>query len=356
MKLLEENYEINFSKVNFLERKTKIEHKKTIICGASKVGKSYLVYDFLSNFKSEEYLYIDFFDLRNSNIDKELSLLDDFISLKDIKVLVLENFNNQCKIPNCKNIILTSQKSIEYKNFKKIELFALDFEEYLLFDNKHQNITQSFNNFLKYGNLPLSINTEEHKKISKMQDIIKMNSKDDTSYEILKILIENIDEKKSIFQLFNQLKSKIKISKDRFYEECKELEDKNSIFFVGKYNQEKSLKKIYSYNYAFLGAISFSKKFKQEFANMIFLELLKEKKTIYYLDNIDFYIKEDNLAIVCIPFFNIDLNSNLLKKIIKNALELNIEKIEIITISNNQKIDNKKINIETIVFYEWALI
>ena len=190
----------------------------------------------------------------------------------------------------------------------------------------------------------------------KLQDIIKMNSKDDTSYEILKILIDNIDEKKSIFQLFNQLKSKIKISKDRFYEECKELEDKNSIFFVGKYNQEKSLKKIYSYNYAFLGAISFSKKFKQEFANMIFLELLKEKKTIYYLDNIDFYIKEDNLAIVCIPFFNIDLNSNLLKKIIKNALELNIEKIEIITISNNQKIDNKKINIEAIVFYEWALI
>ena len=146
-----------------------------------------------------------------------------------------------------------------------------------MFDNKHQNITQSFNNFLKYGNLPLYINTEEHKKISKLHDIIKMNSKDDTSYEILKILIENIDEKKSIFQLFNQLKSKIKISKDRSHEESKELEDKNSIFFIGKYNQEKSLKKIYSYNYSFLGAISFSKKFKQEFANMIFLELLKEK-------------------------------------------------------------------------------
>jgi predicted AAA+ superfamily ATPase len=75
----------------------------------------------------------------------------------------------------------------------------LDFEEYLLFDNKHQNITQSFNNFLKYGNLPLSVNTEEHKKISKLQDIIKMNSKDDTSYEILKILIENIDEKNQFF-------------------------------------------------------------------------------------------------------------------------------------------------------------
>ena len=64
-----------------------------------------------------------------------------------------------------------------------------------------------------------------------------MNSKDDTSYEILKILIENIDKKKkkkSIFQLFNQLKSKIKISKDRFYEECKELEDKTLFFFCRK--------------------------------------------------------------------------------------------------------------------------
>ncbi|AXK49228.1 hypothetical protein CRU87_05600 [Aliarcobacter trophiarum LMG 25534] len=356
MKLLEENYQLNFSKINFLERKTKIENKKTIICGASKVGKSYLIFDYLRNFKSEEYLYIDFFDFRNRTIFEELDFLEEFIFSKDIKVLILENFNYECKIPNCENIILTSQKNIKHKDFKIIELFALDFEEYLLFDNKNQNITQSFNNFLKYGNLPLSINLEEHKKVLKLQEILKLNSKDNTSYEISKILIENIDEKKSIFQLFNQLKSKIKISKDRFYEECKELEDKNSIFFIEKYNQEKSLKKIYSYNYAFLGAISFSKKFKQEFTNMVFLELLKENKTIYYLDNIDFYIKEDNLAIVCIPFFNIDLNSNLLKKIIKTALEVDIEKIEIITISNNQKIDNKKIHIETIVFYEWALI
>ena len=52
MKLLEENYQINFSKINFLERKIKIINSKTIICGPSKVGKSYLVYDFLSNFKN----------------------------------------------------------------------------------------------------------------------------------------------------------------------------------------------------------------------------------------------------------------------------------------------------------------
>jgi len=211
MKLLEENYEINFSKVNFLERKTKIEHKKTIICGASKVGKSYLIFDFLSKFKSEEYLYLDFLDLRNKDIKDELISLQEFINKNSIRVLVLENFNFQCEIPNCENIILSSNKNIEIENFEKINLYALDFEEYLLFDTKHQNITQSFNSFLKYGNLSLSINIEEHKKLSRLQEIIKLNSKDETSYEILKILIENIDEKKSLFQLFNQLKTRVKM-------------------------------------------------------------------------------------------------------------------------------------------------
>ena len=34
--------------------------------------------------------------------------------------------------------------------FKNLIISALDFEEYLLHDNKHQNITQSFNSFLKF--------------------------------------------------------------------------------------------------------------------------------------------------------------------------------------------------------------
>ena len=355
MKLLEENYQINFPKINFLERKTKITNQKTIICGASKVGKTYLILDFLSNFKSEEQLYLDFFDFRNKTIIYELEFLNEFISKNSIKVVVLENFSFECEIPNCENIIISSKKNIDIENFEKIELFALDFEEYLLFDTKHQNITQSFNSFLKYGNLPLSLNIEEHKKISRLQEILKLDSKDDTTFEILKILIENIDEKKSIFQLFNQLKTKIKISKDRFYEECKELENKNIIFFVEKYNQDMSLKKIYTYNYAFLNAISFTKKFKQEFTNMVFLELKSEKYSIFYLENIDFYIKEKNLAIVCIPFFNQFINSSSIKKIIKTALEFKIKDIEIITISNSEKLSQQGIEINAISFYEWAL-
>ena len=228
MRSLEACYEINFSKVNFIERKIKITNPKTIICGASKTGKSYLIYDFLSSFKPKEYLYIDFSDLRNdfSEISEHL---EKFIKMNEISVLALENFDFKFKLPNCENIIISTKENIKLKNFENIIVNALDFEEYLLHDSKHQNITQSFNSFLKFGNLAELINYDEHKKINRLQEIIKLQCKDETQYEIFKILIENIDEKKSLFQLFNNLKNKMKISKDKFYETCAIFENTKSI-------------------------------------------------------------------------------------------------------------------------------
>ena len=88
---------------------------------------------------------------------------------------------------------------------------------------------------------------------------------------------------------------------------------------------------------------------------MIFLELIHKYKEVYYLDNIDFYIKSKNIAIIAIPFFNRFLMNNTLKKIIKTAHEFEINEINIITISNNEKISDSKLKINIIPFYEWAL-
>jgi hypothetical protein len=354
MKSLEACYEINFSKINFIERKIKITNSKTIISGAAKTGKSYLIYDFLSSFKVKEYIYIDLFDLRN-NLEEIAQNLVKFIKMNEITVLVLENYDFQFEIPNCENIIITMVKPEKIKGFKNLVIGALDFEEYLLHDNKHQNITQSFNIFLKFGNLPELIQIDEYKKIQRLQEIIELQCKDETQYEIFKILIENIDEKKSLFQLFNSLKLKIKISKDKFYEICKHYENNKSIYFLQKYNQEKATKKIYCYNHSFFNAISHTKKFKNEFTNLVFLELINKYKDIYYLDNIDFYIASKNIAVVPIPFFNTFLTGNLVKKIIKSSQELNISEINIISISNNEKISDPKLKINVIPFYEWAL-
>lgn len=354
MKILEACYEINFSKINFIERKQKIQKSKTIISGPPKTGKSYLIYDYLSNYKTKDYLYIDFFDLRN-NVKEIFMDLEKFIKMNEITILVLENFEFQFEIPICETIIISTSYPYKIRGFENIILNALDFEEYLLHDNKHQNITQSFNSFLKFGNLPELINIDEHKKIQRLQEIIKLSCLDETFYEILKSLIENIDEKKSLFQIYNSLKLKIKISKDKFYEICKKLENNKIIYFIPKYNQEKSLKKIFTYNHSFFNAISHSKKFKNEFSNMIFLELQNRYNDIYYLDSIDFYIKSKNMAVIAIPFFNSFLTTNLMKKIIKISHEFNINEISIISISNNEKINDPKIKINVIPFYEWAL-
>lgn len=354
MKNLEDCYEINFSKINFIERKIKITNNKTILTGASKTGKTYLIYDFLSSFKAKDYIYIDLKDLRN-DILKISQNLQEFIIENEITVLILENFDFSFDLPECENIIISSSNAKKIEDFEYLTISALDFEEYLLHDNKHQNITQSFNVFFKFGNLPELINVEEHKKINRLQEIIKLQCKDETQYEIFKILLENLDEKKSLFQLFNSLKSRIKISKDKFYEICKQLENEKSIYFLQKYNQEKATRKIYCYNHSFFNAISHVKKFKNEFTNLIFLELITEYDDIYYLDNIDFYIKSQNIVIVAIPFFNTFLAGNIVKKIVKTAQELNINEINIITISNNEKFVDSKIKINVLPFYEWAL-
>ena len=355
MTSLEFCHELEFTnKINFIERKSRITHPKTILYGAPKVGKSFLVFDYLSNFKSKEYLYIDFEDCRNDKLEISQNL-EEYVFRNNIKVIVLENFEFDIKIPFCDSVIITSKIRKNIKGYKTIYLTALDFEEYLLHDKRNQNITHNFNSFLKYGNLPQTVQTADFKIYKELQNIIKLITKDKTSQEILKILIINIDEKKSLNQLYLLLKTKIKISKDKFYEQCKIFEENFIIYFISKYNQEKATKKIYLYNSAFFSSITHKKKFKNEFTNIIFQELLNKYEKIFYLDYIDFYIPKKDLGIISIPFFNSTLMQTQLKKIIKIALEYQIKEINIITVSNNEIINSNKLIINVLPFYEWSL-
>lgn len=355
MKTLQACYELDFNKINFLERKIKISDKKTILIGPSKCGKTYLIYDYLSNFSSKEYLYIDLNDAKNNKDDIILNL-NDFIKNNSILVLVIENYNFDFELPVCESIILTSNNNKNLKTFKKLFLMPLDFEEFLLHDNKHQSTINTFNSFFKHGNLPGTINIEEHKKEKRLEEIIKIYTKNETQEEVLKILFLNIDEKKSLNQLYLSLKKKIKISKDLFYSLCKSFEENNFVFFVKKYNQEKAVKKLYAYNHSFLASLTHNKKFKNSFTNMIFLELLYKYKDISYLDNIDFFLEKEKTIILCLPFFNNLLINSLTKKVFNAIDTLEIKKIYIITIANSDSFYYEDIKIEVVPFYEWAVL
>lgn len=354
MKTLEVCYELDFSKINFLERKAKITAPKTFIFGAPKCGKTYLIYDYLSNFNTDEYIYIDFNDFRN-DLEEIKVYLEEFIIQNQIKVVILENFDFSFEIPNCESVIISSHNNIDIKGFEKLQVKALDFEEYLLHENRYHTATQAFNNFLKYGNMPGVVNLEEYNKEKRLQEILRLYAKDETFEKILKILFLNIDEKKSLFQLFNTLKNVMKISKDKFYEVVKIYENSGLVYFLPKYKQEKAVKKIYSYNHAFLNAITHAKKFKNEFTNMVFLQLESNYNSIFYTDNVDFYVKEEKYIVLSIPFFNPLLKNSIIKKLNKAFKELEIEKIDIVTVGYNENFKVNEIEVEVLPFFEWAV-
>ncbi len=355
MNILEQIYEINFTKLNFLERKISIQNPNTILLGPPKSGKSYLIYDYLSNIEPHKYLYIDFDDYRNDKkeIQKEL---DSFIIQNQIEVLVLENFSFDIPLPKVTNTIITTKGKVpSYLKFEILYVPPLDFEEYLLFDTKHNSLSNSFNSFLKYGSSPEIFEFSDLKKHTRNFEICKLYCEDKTYFEILFILIKFAGEKKSVFQLFNTLKKNMKISKDKFYKAYEEFERNGLIHLCAKYNQPKALKKIYIFNHALLDIVSYKKNFNNLFKNMVFLELNRRYEAIYYLDNIDFYLPKENQIVLAIPFFNSLVSSAIISKVLPYIEEYNLKTVTIVTVSTDQTIFIEDLEAMVMPFYNWVL-
>ncbi len=88
---------------------------------------------------------------------------------------------------------------------------------------------------------------------------------------------------------------------------------------------------------------------------MVFLELMKKGHTIYYSDNIDLYIPESNYGVLCIPFLPQEMIKLRLQKILLHVKELNIKKIDIVTIGNEGEFWLKSTKCSIIPFWDWAL-
>ena len=352
MDLLENLYNNKITFPPIFERKIKIENNYTFLYGPKFCGKTFLIYDFLKKNQDKEYLYIDFNDFRNY---QNITNLQSFIDKHNIKILVLENFNNNFELPKVDFIIISSQIPCKIDRFKYLKVLPLDFEEYILFDTKHQNITNSFNSFLKFGNLPEIIEYKDFKKHIRNEEVIKLQSTNPTTIEIIKLLIRSMGQNKSPFWLFNILKKDIKISKDFFYKTFKELEDSHTIIRCEKFNQPKAVKKIFFYNHALIDNVTYQKNFSYVFSNMVFLELYHNNEEIFYLDGIDFYLPNNNSIVITVPFLNQLFLSNITSKILQTIEKIDIKEITIVTISNSETIYIDNFECEVLPFYEWAL-
>jgi predicted AAA+ superfamily ATPase len=359
MNTIETFYDTNYQlKTN--PRREQIDYKYIQVISPSQCGKTYFILDYLNNnFKPNSYLYIDCSDMRVSKII--LKDLIEFIDTNSIEILALDNYDKYdfdidfTKL-DIENIIISTNLRLDIKLFHSIYLTPLDFEQFLLFAN-HSDSKVAFNYFFKYGNFPASAHLEENKQIQYLQNSIKINSKDDTQIYIRELIYSFIAQKRSLLELFQKAKENIKISKDRFYSFVKYLQDSREIYLVPNYFKPKAVKKIFSYNPALFGAVSFAKKFANILGNYIFLELYYRYSGIYYLDDIDFYIPSEELFILCMPFVTDDLiakkSSVILETISHHNLSIN--QIQIITNATEQTIFIDDIECEIVPFYSWAL-
>jgi len=309
------------------KRKAKLNYENTVITGPKRVGKTFLVFEFLKNFKGK-YKYIDFNDYREKNFNFE-----------DVDLVIFDNFDFQIEIPPITAFII-SDKNISIEGFKKIELKGLDFEEFFAFENT-TNINSCFDKFLRLGNFPRIFNEEYFKDeyLKETFELLPYNK------NILKFFFSHIGEKFTLYQIYQILKKEIKISKDSFYKTTNELIENRIIYEVNKFNSPKSPKKFFSYNFAFKNILTNRKNILHKFENIIFLEL--NEKEVYYKDTLSFYLPEKEKGILVLPFADEEIAKEKLKKI------NDVKKVEIVTISNEFEIEHKKFEVEVIPFWRW---
>jgi len=356
MNLLETLYGAKLKNSLFYDRKIKITHKKTLLLGPRKSGKTHLVIDYLQNFDASEYLYIDFDDVRVDKSEIDYLKLKNFIVKNSIKLLILENFDLSFEIPPVDEIIITStDKALHVENFERLFLYPLDFEEFIAFNKKFISAEQLFNIYSNRGSLAEIILFGEENYLARLQRIARELFDSRLEYLIFKKFCQLQSTKASLFQIYNQLKTKIKISKDLLYNVSKKLQNSEIIFFLEKYGHEKATKKIYLFDFAIKNALTYKKDFLKRFENMVFAELYKKNEKLFYSDYLDFYIPQKNEGIICSPFTPIENLKPRLEKYEEHFSSLGVENIKIITIGNEEKFSIKDINFEQITFWDWAL-
>jgi len=346
MDILNYYYDKKFKYLKTFKRKIDID-TNILIFGPKNSGKTSLLINFISS-TSCSCLFLDMNDMRLESI--HTNQIEEFILKNNIDVLLLDNITKSTIIPNVDNIILTTNEPIEIKNIKPLPLFNLDFEEFILFNNSNINITHLFNIFIKDGNMANII----HSPLKELEVQNSFNTiYSSIELKILRQYVKNTSANISLFQIFNQLKLIIKISKDFFYSFTQRLIKSNTIFLLEKYNHPKSNKKVYLYDFTLINSfyhIAFSKNFE----NAIFLELYTKDFDLYYSDKFNFFIPLINHAIIAHVFLDDDSFIDKSDLVFSEALNMGISKVTFVTIGYEDKLSIEGIVFEAIPFWLWA--
>ncbi len=349
--LLEEFYKTDLIVEKFHYRKLFIEDKSYQINGISQSGKTKLVKNYLLSLKKSSYLYIDCNDIRVDfeELNAKLTL---FCNKNRIDTLVFDNYVESINFVNVSQLIITCELHLHIDILETLQLFPLDYEEFLAYEHKYDS--SALNHFFQLGGLPSMHKVKADERNIYIQKTLQYTLSE-MEFDILCYCSKMMSQKLSPFSIYERLKQSMKISKDKLYKSYDALITKNYIHQLQKFNHAKAIKKLYLCDISFKTALTTDKHFGRLFENMIYLELLKANQECYYYEGIDFYLPNSDEVILGMAFTD---ERSLFKKI--ESIEAfivthSIQKVTAITMNREGSISHPFSEVEMIPFDIWAL-
>ncbi len=349
--LLEEFYKTDLQIEKYHQRKAYIDDKSYQINGVSQSGKTKLIKSYLLSLKKSSYLYINCSDIR-IDIDALNALLPSFCNKNRIDVLALDNYRPEFKFPNVTQLLISSQLHYELPYLQTLQLYPLDYEEFLAYEHKFDS--SALNHFFQLGGFPHMHKVSIDERALYLQSMLRF-ALDDIEFDIIKLCAKFMSQKLSAFTLYERLKLSRKISKDKLYRSFETLREKNYLHLLEKYAHARATKKIYLCDTSIKSALSIEKNFGRLFENMVYLELLKSDTECYYEDGIDFYLPQSDEIILCKPFADERRLFKKLESIEAFIFTYGIRKITVITMNKEGTISHPLSSVAIIPFDIWAL-
>lgn len=355
MKLLEYYHNQRLSTENYVPRKCQVPPIGDInLYGVRGAGKTTIILDLIHHEKDHNtILYIDMEDPNLIFNTLSTPLLQQYIDHTGITLLILDHYDENflSLSPKVERLIVVSRIPLSGKPLTLLQLFPLDYEEFLAFETSASQ-SSGFNHFLRSGTLPLLARSQKT-HMQAMKTFLH-SSFDDNEQKLLLILAQHHTKHLTTHQIYTFAKEKFKVSKDWLYRTIKLFtEEKLLLFIEDRY--QKSGKKMLLFDFAFAKYLTMGQPFIMQFDSMIALALMKQQIEVQTL-GIHGYVTAQNELIIPSPFESEE--SLWVKSQNKFSLykKYGIQKVTIVTVANTYEYDIEKLHFEALPFDEWSVI
>lgn len=339
---------------NYLSRKCHLPSQGDInLFGVRGAGKTAMVLDLLLEAKGEKTLYIDLDDPNLLFHTLTTLGLQQYIDREGITLLILDHYKEGYlpSFPNIERLIILSRIPLEENNLTPIELFPLDYEEFLAFETTSAQ-SSGFNHFLRSGTLPLLARSQKT-SLQAMKSFLQ-SSFDPNEQKLLLILAQHHTKHLTTYQIYTFAKEKFKVSKDWLYKTMKLFTQEKLVMFIND-RYQKSGKKMLLFDFAFAKYLTIGQPFIMQFDTMIALALMKHHIDVETL-GIHGYVTQENELIIPAPFESEE--SLWVKSQSKFSLykKYGIQKVTIVTVANSYEYNIEKLHFEALPFDEWSVL